>query len=505
MSKRWALLAALLLSLAVPAVARAEPGSDNFTTTGNALPLGGFESQLTFGYSIQADEIYTDNDPVPKSCDGVRMASTAWWTIPSTVTGRVTVTTEHSGYDTVLAVYRFDPGSFAFIAPYPCNNNMNPASRTSRLRVTIDPRYMQVIHVGGCTGSITICSSGTDGGLAVSLLRTPANDDRAQAMPLTNGRTSAAVATAGATTLPGERLTCGTAPYDKTVWYSFRAPSTGSLTLTAAGANAVMSVYEGSATAPKHCFDDPRAGVEQTSTSVATKAATIYYVQVGGAGASEADDGNLTMRASFTDPDLDDDRELNGADCAPTDGRRSHLKVEIVNNDVDEDCDGRPAYNRDGDRYIAKPVGTDCDDTRKRVHPGAHDVRGNKLNEDCVDGAAPFLAPASVVHWKWAPAFSSIRLTKLYVEPVPKKTRIKVRCSGGGCPLKTWSRTIRKRKGKVNLDRLFPRPLPPGVTIDVQVTKPETRGTGRRFRTTAGDLSATLLCNSPKKKRWKHC
>jgi hypothetical protein len=176
-----------------------------------------------------------------------------------------------------------------------------------------------------------------------------------------------------------------------------------------------------------------------------------------------------------------------------------------VNNDVDEDCVNGPAYNIDGDGFDAPPTGKDCDDHNKHVHPGARDVRGNSLNEDCVGGPAPFLEARSVVHWAWVPAGASVRLNKLNVQPAPKKTRIEVRCHGAGCPIKKKTLKVKRAKSKVNLDGLFKGLLRPGLTIDVYVTKPETLGTGRRFKTSAGNLSDTLLCNSPKRKRWKHC
>jgi hypothetical protein len=498
------LTAVLTVSLLAPAAAHAQaPANDNFSGRAT-LALGGFSALSTFNAGIQGGEEFTANDPDGTLCEGVPMDATVWYTIPRNVTGRVTVTTEHSDYDTVLAVYRFDEPHFQFLSGTVCNNTMKPDAMTSRLRVTIDPNWEQVIQVGGCSGIPVNCRTGSGGNMRVDLERTPANDDREQAQPLAIGQPSAAVDTAGATTVSNEQLACGLNPYDKTVWYSFTAPSTGSVTFTASGENAVMAVYTGSAQTTGTCFDDPRPGVETSSMTLSTTPQT-YLVQVGGAGATEADDGPLTVRADFNDPDLDDDLVLNGDDCAPSDPARSPLKQEIWNNAIDEDCVFGPAYDIDGDHVAAPPTGKDCDDHRKRVHPGARDVRGNSLNEDCVGGPLPFAHAASVVHWAWTPAGSSVRLNKLYVQPAPKKTRIEVRCHGAGCPIKKRTLKVKRAKGKVKLNSLFSGLLRPGLTIDVYVTKPETLGTGRRFKTSSGNLSDTLLCNSPKRKRWKRC
>jgi hypothetical protein len=437
--------ATLLLSFALPAAAQAQV-NDHFQ---NRLPLalGATGGDPTHAATIQGGEEYTANGTA--KCQGVEMGNTLWWSIPRDVTGRVTITTEFSGpgFDTVLAVYRFNPAPMpngSFIPPHPCNNNMHPFSRQARMRVTIDPNWEQVIQAGGCSNSLD-CFSGPSGGLSVSLLRTPPNDDRNEAIGLTNGQTSSPVDTAGATVVDGERQECGLAPFDKTVWYSFTPTSTGTATFEVSGVNSVISVYRGSDTAPVQCFDDQRGGVETTSLSLGVDPVT-YFIQVGGAGREQADDGDLTVRASFVDVDLDDDGENNDADCAPTDGARTHLKAEVINNDVDENCDGHPAYDRDDDKQLAPPLGDDCNDNVKRIHRGARDIRGNRVNEDCVGGPAPFLKASSSVFWRWVPAGSSVRLTRLYVEDVRPKTRIQVRCKGSGCPIRKWSRTQKRRR-----------------------------------------------------------
>jgi hypothetical protein len=66
--------------------------------------------------------------------------------------------------------------------------------------------------------------------------------------------------------------------------------------------------------------------------------------------------------------------------------------MEICANNRDDDCDGQTdegcatCTDADGDGYF---VGTgcesppDCDDTRASVHPGAAEMCGNDIDEDC--------------------------------------------------------------------------------------------------------------------------
>jgi hypothetical protein len=50
-------------------------------------------------------------------------------------------------------------------------------------------------------------------------------------------------------------------------------------------------------------------------------------------------------------------------------------------------CETVTYPDADGDSFQAN---VDCDDADPAIHPGANDVPGNGIDEDCVGGDAPF-------------------------------------------------------------------------------------------------------------------
>lgn len=80
-----------------------------------------------------------------------------------------------------------------------------------------------------------------------------------------------------------------------------------------------------------------------------------------------------------------------GADCDDEDSSVHPGAVEVCGNGKDDDCAGGDApcslycNDRDGDGYGDGPSckGPDCNDFDRFVHPGAVEICGNKIDEDC--------------------------------------------------------------------------------------------------------------------------
>ncbi len=64
--------------------------------------------------------------------------------------------------------------------------------------------------------------------------------------------------------------------------------------------------------------------------------------------------------------------------------------VEIPYDGIDQDADGADLVDIDGDGHasVLTAGGTDCDDRRAWVHPGAWDAPGDRVDADC-DGDDP--------------------------------------------------------------------------------------------------------------------
>jgi hypothetical protein len=205
--------------------------------------------------------------------------------------------------------------------------------------------------------------------------------------------------------------------------------------------------------------------------------------------------------------DNDGDRFSASVDCNDANARIFPGAPEVLGNGIDEDCDGADDrdLDRDNDNF---PIPGDCDDSNARIHPGAREIRGNRVDENCDRLAEPFRVLRSLVTagWRLGPSYTD--LLTLVVRNAPRGAHIVVRCKGRGCAFhKAKRRKVRRDLAPVRLDPFFGRGrLRPGARVTIRVTASGTIGRTYTYRIVDDAAPSTrILCRAPSAKRSKPC
>jgi hypothetical protein len=146
-----------------------------------------------------------------------------------------------------------------------------------------------------------------------------------------------------------------------------------------------------------------------------------------------------------------------------------------------------PLVDQDGDGY---PSSTDCSDVNNTVHPGAREIPGNGIDDDCASGDQPGKVVATVrSKFLVATRRSSPKVVYLRVQDAPAGAKVDVLCTGKRCPFK---QRIRKTDadGEVSLTKLFKKRLRPGIRLDVMISMPNTIAKVSRYLVRRGDVPA---------------
>jgi len=130
----------------------------------------------------------------------------------------------------------------------------------------------------------------------------------------------------------------------------------------------------------------------------------------------------------------------------------------------------------DGDGFFA---GQDCNDANKAIRPGAVEIKGNRIDENCDGVAEPFPTLTSgVVHnWSFKRTSPAFTLKVLQItQQFPKGWKAEIKCSGKKCPFKT--KALKAGKVKRNASTVLgslsakQRKFRAGQTVEVWVGAP---------------------------------
>ena len=215
--------------------------------------------------------------------------------------------------------------------------------------------------------------------------------------------------------------------------------------------------------------------------------------------------GSDTIQSGPGDDTIDTrDGVYDSVDCGP-----GNDVVYADLGDSTTNCEVAP--DPDGDGYIAP---ADCGPNDPNIHPGAPEIYGNDVDEDCKDGPGYLLIPDGInFKWKGAKSTRGAVLTQLRITSVHAGDAIRVTCKGGkskGCPYKSKSATGQAGHPTVNLLGPFKkRVLRPGAVITVSVTVPEQIGRVIRYtvRKSGRSVSVSNLsqCLRPHATAPSHC
>jgi hypothetical protein len=149
-------------------------------------------------------------------------------------------------------------------------------------------------------------------------------------------------------------------------------------------------------------------------------------------------------------------------------------------------CDAAPPPppsppDQDADGFFA---GQDCNDLDPAIRPGAVEVPGNAVDENCDGLRADLPQITSGVSSAWSVRGRRVAITRLLVSSVRSDVTVEFRCDGRRCPVER-RRAAAPRHRRVNvlssIKRVRKR-FRAGQTLEVRITSPDRIGKVVRYK-----------------------
>lgn len=155
----------------------------------------------------------------------------------------------------------------------------------------------------------------------------------------------------------------------------------------------------------------------------------------------------------------------------------------------------------DGDRdgFFA---GQDCNDANPEIRPGAREIPGNDVDENC-DGLVARNSITSLIATNWKVRGARVTLASMVVRaPLPKGTVVEIRCRGKSCPFgakkaREQARRSTKtlKKGEIDVLRVLSkreRRFRARQALEVRITAPGFNGRFVRVAIKAGKIPVSV-------------
>ena len=179
--------------------------------------------------------------------------------------------------------------------------------------------------------------------------------------------------------------------------------------------------------------------------------------------------------------------------------------ADVLDNGIDEDCDGLDATDMDRDRDgVPRPL--DCDDGNPAIRPG----RASKLRQQGRRELQRPRGPAADDHHAGASALHrrprSGADPRLQVVGATKGTRVQVRCKGSGCAFKLRKLTLKRTTRKLDLRKRYKLRRLGRQRLEIRLLRSDSIGRVVRFTGSGGGIPSTrILCLPPGKKKPRRC